>query len=159
MAPGRGLRTALSGLTDPGTDAGRGGGHAGERGLDPGGEAIDRCEAVVQILEDGPDPPDRRGRRAASASPTAISTGSSSAVTGLSPRALSRILRLRALLASLDVYAPVNWTALAAGFGWFDQSHLIRDFKRHTGVTPSEYVAAQRAAFTPEQAAPGFVPR
>ncbi|MBB5787761.1 AraC-like DNA-binding protein [Jiangella mangrovi] len=80
-------------------------------------------------------------------------------VVGLSPRVLARILRLRVLLARLDVYAPVPWPALAAELGWFDQSHFIRDFKRHTGVTPSEYVAAQRGSFTPDQAAPGFVPR
>ncbi len=46
----------------------------------------------------------------------------------------------------------------AARMGWFDQSHFIGHFRRHTGVTPSAYVAAQRRSFTPEQAAPGFVP-
>jgi AraC-like DNA-binding protein len=126
-------------------------------GLDPAGEAVDRCEAVIRLLEDDPTRP-----IADLAAEVGISHGhldrEFTAVVGLSPRALSRILRLRVLLADLDVYAPVNWTALAARLGWFDQSHLIRDFKRHTGVTPSEYVAAQRDAFTPEQAAPGFVP-
>jgi AraC-like DNA-binding protein len=126
-------------------------------GLDPGGEAVDRCEAVVGALEDDPTRP-----IADLAAEVGVSHGhldrEFTAVVGLSPRALSRILRLRVLLAGLDVYAPVNWTALAAGLGWFDQSHLIRDFKRHTGVTPSEYVAAQRDAFSPAQAAPGFVP-
>jgi len=127
-------------------------------GLDPGGEAVDRCEAVVRTLEDDPARP-----IADLAAEVGVSHGhldrEFTAVAGLSPRALSRIMRLRVLLAGLDVYAPVNWTALAAGLGWFDQSHLIRDFKRHTGVTPSEYVAAQRDAFTPELAAPGFVPQ
>jgi AraC-like DNA-binding protein len=46
------------------------------------------------------------------------------------------------------------------GAGWFDQAHLIRDFKRHTGVTPSEYVAAQRSTYDRDEAAisAGFVP-
>jgi AraC-like DNA-binding protein len=66
---------------------------------------------------------------------------------------------MRALLSRLDVYAPIDWSGLAADFGWFDQSHFIRDFRRHTGVAPSVYVAAQRARFTPEQADPGFVPQ
>jgi AraC-like DNA-binding protein len=68
-------------------------------------------------------------------------------------------LRLRRLLAHIDVYGQVAWTEQAAALGWYDQAHLIRDFKRHTGVTPSEYQAAQRDTFTPEQAEPGFVPQ
>jgi AraC-like DNA-binding protein len=56
------------------------------------------------------------------------------------------------------VYGQVAWVDLAAELGWFDQAHLIRDFKRHTGVTPSEYQAAQREMYTPDEAEPGFVP-
>jgi AraC-like DNA-binding protein len=126
-------------------------------GLRSGSDAVSRCEAAVRALEADPT-------RAIGGLATEVGVSHGhldrefTAVVGLSPRALSRILRLRMLLAELDVYAPVNWTALAVGLGWFDQSHFIRDFKRHTGVTPSEYVAAQRGAFTPAQAAPGFVP-
>ncbi len=81
-------------------------------------------------------------------------------VVGLTPRTLARLLRMRRLLAALDVSATVSWTDLAQQFGWFDQAHLIRDFKRHTGVTPSQYVAAQRAHLAPTAAgeAAGFVP-
>lgn len=79
-------------------------------------------------------------------------------IVGLSPRALARVLRLRALIASIDVYGRVEWTALAADLGWFDQAHLIRDFRRFTGVTPGEYAAAIRERYTPEEALPGFTP-
>jgi len=79
-------------------------------------------------------------------------------VVGLTPTALGRILRLRRLLATLDVHGDVAWGPLAADWGWFDQSHFIRDFKRHTGVTPSAYVRAQRAVFAVDQQADGFVP-
>lgn len=79
-------------------------------------------------------------------------------VVGLGPRVLARILRVRRLLERIDVYGQVEWQEHAAALGWFDQAHLIRDFKRHTGVTPSEYQAAQRQLFTPAEAAPGFVP-
>lgn len=127
------------------------------RGLDPGGAAVDRCAAAVTALEADPV----RGIREL-ASQLGVSHGHLDPefvqIVGLSPRALARILRLRALLASLDVFVPVAWADLAASWGWFDQSHFIRDFTRHTGVTPSEYVAAQRGSFTREQAAPGFVP-
>ena len=81
-------------------------------------------------------------------------------IVGLSPRTLARILRMRALLAALDVGAGVDWAQAAFELGWFDQSHLIRDFKRHTGVTPSAYVAAQKAYIEPERPGEhaGFVP-
>lgn len=79
-------------------------------------------------------------------------------VVGLTPRALARILRLRSVLAAVDVFGPVRWTTVAAEWGWFDESHFIRDFTRHTGVTPSAYVRAQRAEYGPQDAAPGFVP-
>ncbi len=80
-------------------------------------------------------------------------------VVGLAPRSLARIVRLRRLLDALDTFGDtVRWADLAASLGWYDQSHLIRDFRRHTGVTPSEYVRAQRRHYSPDDAAPGFVP-
>jgi AraC-like DNA-binding protein len=79
-------------------------------------------------------------------------------VTGLGPRTFGRILRLRRLVESIDVYGTVHWTSLAAELGWFDQAHLIRDFKRFTGVTPSQYLASQRSGYPLDEAEPGFVP-
>ncbi|GIE93030.1 helix-turn-helix domain-containing protein [Paractinoplanes rishiriensis] len=119
--------------------------------------AVTRCETAVAALENDPLRP-----IAELAAELGVSHGhldrEFTEVVGLSPRTLSRILRVRAVLAAIDVFAPVPWTSLASAYGWFDQSHFIRDFRRHTGVTPSQYVAAQRAAFTREQASPGFVP-
>ncbi len=81
-------------------------------------------------------------------------------VVGLTPRVLARLLRMRRLLAAIDVREGVAWADLASDLGWFDQAHLIRDFKRHTGVTPTQYVAAQRAVYSPVEAgdSAGFVP-
>ena len=79
---------------------------------------------------------------------------------GLSPRTLARILRMRRLLEEIDVHGSVGWADKAAELGWSDQAHLIRDFKRHTGATPSEYLAAQRSTYDRTEAATsaGFVP-
>jgi AraC-like DNA-binding protein len=79
---------------------------------------------------------------------------------GLSPRTLSRILRMRRLLEAIDVHGSVGWADRAAELGWSDQAHLIRDFKRHTGVTPSQYLAAQRSTYdrTEASTSAGFVP-
>ena len=126
---------------------------------DPSIPGLDRCEQAVAMLEDEPTRP-----IADIAAELGVSHGhldrEFTRVVGSSPRSLARILRLRRLLAGLDVRGDVAWAELASELGWFDQAHLIRDFKRHTGVTPSQYIAAQRSAFTPAQSedAPGFVP-
>ncbi len=81
------------------------------------------------------------------------------AVVGLTPRVLARLLRLRRLLHELDGHGEIRWSTLAAEWGWCDQAHLIRDFKRQVGVTPSQYVEAQRLYQGAEDSEPaGFVP-
>jgi AraC-like DNA-binding protein len=79
-------------------------------------------------------------------------------VVGLGPRALARVLRLRALLAQVDEMGIQTWAQVATDGGWFDQPHLIRDFRRHTGVTPREYVRARKRQEYPGGLQPGFVP-
>lgn len=81
-------------------------------------------------------------------------------VVGLNPRTLARILRVRRLVDQLDVAKPIDWSALALQHGWFDQAHMIRDFRRHTGVPPSTYVRAQRATYSAVELASsaGFLP-
>jgi AraC-like DNA-binding protein len=37
---------------------------------------------------------------------------------------------------------PVNWADLAADCGYFDQAHLIRDFRAFAGITPLAYSRA-----------------
>ena len=126
-------------------------------GLDVSVPGWPRCAEAVELLEADP-----RRRIAELATDLGITHAHLDRefvrLTGLTPRALARILRFRRLLADLDVLGDINWTDIAAYWGWFDQSHFIRDFKRHTGVTPTMYVAAQRAAHAVGQQAPGFVP-
>ncbi|MEL6982059.1 MAG: AraC family transcriptional regulator [Actinomycetota bacterium] len=80
-------------------------------------------------------------------------------VVGLTPRVLARLLRLRRLLHDLDVHGEIRWSELAVEWGWCDQAHLIRDLKRHVGVTPAQYVEAQAIYRGVEDSEPaGFVP-
>jgi AraC-like DNA-binding protein len=58
---------------------------------------------------------------------------------GLSPKRFCRILRLQAVLNQLASGARVEWAEFALGSGYYDQSHLIREFRAMTGLTPAQY--------------------
>ena len=62
------------------------------------------------------------------------------AAVGLTPKRYGRVLRFNALLPGLVRCGPRDWAAVAADAGYFDQSHLIHEFKRLAGVTPTAYV-------------------
>jgi AraC-like DNA-binding protein len=68
---------------------------------------------------------------------------------GLSPKALARVLRFRRAVRAIGrtrrTGAPIGWAALAAGAGYADQPHLIREFRALAGLTPARYAAEQRA--------------
>lgn len=57
---------------------------------------------------------------------------------GLPPKMVARIVRFEALTARLSSGRPVDWAALAADCGFFDQAHLAREVRDLAGVTPTE---------------------
>jgi AraC-like DNA-binding protein len=64
---------------------------------------------------------------------------------GLSPKTLSRIHRFRGALALLGKGdGQVPWAALAEQCGYYDQSHLINEFRRFTGFSPVELAHRDR---------------
>lgn len=127
--------------------------------LAPEVPGLERCERAIALLEAEPTRP-----IAAIAEALDVSHGhlvrELTRIVGLSPRKFARLIRMRRLLQALDVTGETDWAGRAADLGWFDQAHLIRDFKRHTGVTPTQYVSAQRSVFGPvsDADAAGFVP-
>ncbi|MDR6922672.1 MULTISPECIES: helix-turn-helix domain-containing protein [Chryseobacterium] len=62
-----------------------------------------------------------------------------SSVIGLSPKQLSRIIRLQTTLKLLLHKEYSNLTALAHESEYYDQAHFIKDFKEFTGLTPKEF--------------------
>lgn len=58
---------------------------------------------------------------------------------GLPPKRYCRIQRLRSVVEQLTLGASIDWAQLAAANGYFDQSHLNRDFRDFSGVTPGQY--------------------
>jgi len=63
-----------------------------------------------------------------------------SAEVGLTPKLFNRVVRFQRVLSQLDQCSAPNWTQLALNFGYFDQSHLIRDFLAFSGFSPADYL-------------------
>ena len=58
---------------------------------------------------------------------------------GLTPKLFARIRRLQYAVSRSQAAATTDWAQLAIACGYFDQSHLIRDFTAFTGVSPADY--------------------
>jgi AraC-like DNA-binding protein len=66
---------------------------------------------------------------------------------GLTPKTYERIARFRRVIDACRGSDDVPWARLAARFGYADQSHLIREFRRLGAVTPESFLARR----TPDQ--------
>ncbi len=64
-----------------------------------------------------------------------------SEIIGAKPKEYSKIIRFQKALHLLEKNPNVNFAALAYSCGYFDQSHMIKDFKSLSGYTPGEYLA------------------
>lgn len=58
---------------------------------------------------------------------------------GVSPKEFVRITRFNALLAQVMTTPSVSWSEMIEQFGYYDHSHLIRDFHDFTGQSPTQY--------------------
>lgn len=65
---------------------------------------------------------------------------------GLSPKQFARICRFQAAADAIPRVGQLGgWAGLAAEFGYADQSHLIREFRRFTGMAPLQYASGSHA--------------
>jgi AraC-like DNA-binding protein len=58
---------------------------------------------------------------------------------GIPPKWVIRRYRLHELIERLEAGDPLNWPDLALELGYFDQAHLINDFRAITGYSPEDY--------------------
>lgn len=58
---------------------------------------------------------------------------------GLHPKRFCRIMRLQEAIRHASSGARPDWTDIALASGYCDQSHLVRDFRHMTGLSPSQY--------------------
>lgn len=59
---------------------------------------------------------------------------------GLPPKAVARLLRFAHVRRRIEG-DPASWADIAWECGYFDQSHLNRDFRQLAGTTPGDFVA------------------
>ena len=63
--------------------------------------------------------------------------------TGLGPKPLQRVLRFRTALRLLEQTPRGQWSGAAIRAGYYDQAHMIREFRGFAGMPPSEYFGAE----------------
>lgn len=62
------------------------------------------------------------------------------AEVGLTPKLYGRVRRFQRARERIKSASKPDWVAVAAECGYFDQSHLIRDFSEFAGLTPVAYL-------------------
>ena len=62
------------------------------------------------------------------------------AEVGMTPKLFSRIQRFQQTRTFIQQNPSPNWAALALDLGYFDQSHLIREFLEFSGLSPTDYL-------------------
>ncbi len=60
--------------------------------------------------------------------------------TGMTPKLLASIFRFRAVFDQVNADQPSAWLNAALATGFFDQAHMIRDFRRFAGKAPRAYL-------------------
>jgi AraC-like DNA-binding protein len=63
-------------------------------------------------------------------------------LVGVSPKTFARVVRLGRVVERARLVpagAPINWSALALEIGYYDQSHLVDEFREMTGLTPTAW--------------------
>jgi len=59
---------------------------------------------------------------------------------GMPPKLFCRVLRFRRALETVRQTAAPDWGRVAVDCGYYDQSHLIHDFRFFSNLSPTEYV-------------------
>jgi methylphosphotriester-DNA--protein-cysteine methyltransferase len=60
---------------------------------------------------------------------------------GISPKLYARMLRFENIHNELRNLKSLDWMNIVAKYNFHDQSHLIKEFKFFTGVTPNEFIS------------------
>jgi AraC-like DNA-binding protein len=73
------------------------------------------------------------------------------AEVGMTPKLFSRIQRFQQTRTFIQHNPSPNWAALALDLGYFDQSHLIREFLEFSGLSPTDYLNRYKSFIRPDK--------
>jgi AraC-like DNA-binding protein len=62
---------------------------------------------------------------------------------GIRPKQFARVIRFQALLKNVRESPKINWADEAAMLGYYDQAHLISDFRQFSGTSPEKFTTAR----------------
>jgi hypothetical protein len=65
---------------------------------------------------------------------------------GVSPKAFAKLARFHRALSAAREDVHASWASIAAAAGYYDQAHLIAEFRAIAGVTPRALLGELRAA-------------
>jgi AraC-like DNA-binding protein len=65
---------------------------------------------------------------------------------GITPKQLCRNIRFKKVYRLIETAPDCNWADVALTCGYYDQSHLINEFKHFTGISPDAYFFSSRHA-------------
>ncbi len=69
-------------------------------------------------------------------------------VVGTSPKELARLYRFEHVLNAINHPRPIDWTQMAQQWGYYDLSHLNKDFAAFTGYSPTDYLSLRHRVHT-----------
>jgi AraC-like DNA-binding protein len=69
---------------------------------------------------------------------------------GVAAKELAQLYRFEHSLRIADPLRPVEWTRVAIRSGYYDLSHLNKDFLAFTGHSPTDYLRLRRRAYEQE---------
>jgi len=63
---------------------------------------------------------------------------------GMTPKRYCRLMRFRKVVRQIGSNQPVNWADVALAGGFYDQAHLVHEFRVFSGFSPERYLTAER---------------
>jgi AraC-like DNA-binding protein len=73
---------------------------------------------------------------------------------GIGPKQFAKLARFHRALSAVRERGSASWASIASAAGYYDQAHLIADFRALTGVTPQALLRELRAAAPIPSSAP-----